>query len=391
MEKHPLADTGAIRRQARRSEFREHSVPLYLSSSFVFDSAEQMRDTFADQEEGLIYSRYNNPNTDELVAKVCAMEGAEEGLATASGMAAVFASMAGLLESGDHVIASRALFGSTYQILTQILPRWGITCSFVDPANIDSWEEKLQPNTRMLVLESPSNPGLALVDLEAAGAFTRAHGLIFNIDNCFATSILQRPIDYGADLVVHSATKWMDGQGRVLGGLLVGRKALLEPIRFFYRHTGPSMSPFNAWVLSKSLETLPLRLERHCQNALALAQWLEQQPKVKRVWYPHLPSHPQFELARRQMLLGGGIVTFEAQGGADGAMQLLNALQLCSRTANLGDTRTIVTHPATTTHSKLPEEERLAVRITPGLIRISVGLEQVEDIISDFEQALARN
>lgn len=391
MEKHPLADTGAIRQQARRSDFREHSVPLYLSSSFVFDSAEQMRDTFADQEEGLIYSRYNNPNTDELVAKVCVMEGAEEGLATASGMAAVFASMAGLLRSGDHIIASRALFGSTFQILTQILPRWGITCSFVDPTRVDTWEEKLQPNTKMLVLESPSNPGLALVDLEAAGAFTHTHGLIFNIDNCFATSILQRPIEYGADLVMHSATKWMDGQGRVLGGLLVGRKDLLESIRFFYRHTGPSMSPFNAWVLSKSLETLPLRLERHCQNAMALAQWLEQQPKVKRVWYPHLPSHPQYELARRQMLLGGGIVTFEAQGGVEGAMQVLNALQLCSRTANLGDTRTIVTHPATTTHSKLPEDERLAVGITPGLIRVSVGLEQIADIIADFEQALAGN
>ncbi|MBK8042905.1 MAG: aminotransferase class I/II-fold pyridoxal phosphate-dependent enzyme [Haliscomenobacter sp.] len=381
-------ETNAIRGQMERTGYNEHSAPVFMSSSFTFESAERMAAAFAGEEEGLIYSRYNNPNTDELVAKVCALEGAEDGVATASGMAAVFSSMAAHLKAGDHVLASRAVFGSTHQILTQLLPRWGITHTYVAPEDIDTWERHIQPNTRMLVLESPSNPGLTLIDLEKAAALSRKHGLIFNIDNCFATPYLQRPLDWGADLVVHSATKWMDGQGRALAGLIVGSKELIEPVRFFTRHTGPALSPFNAWLLSKSLETLAVRMDRHCLNALELARRLEQQPGIQKTLYPFLPSHPQYELAQKQMRQGGGIVTIEVEGGIERGRKFLNALQMCSRSANLGDTRTIVTHPASTTHSKLTETERLASGITPGLIRISVGLEHVDDIWSDLQQAL---
>lgn len=381
-------ETDAIRGQMARTAYREHSAPLFLTSSFVFPDAEEMRDTFAGEGDGIIYSRYNNPNTDELVAKVCALEGAEAGVATASGMAAVFASMAAFLRSGDHLLSSRAVFGSTHQILTQVLSGWGITFTYVDPADVASWEQYVRPNTRMLLVESPSNPGLALVDLQAAGDFARAHGLLFNIDNCFASPYLQQPARYGADLIVHSGTKWMDGQGRVLGGVVVGRADLIAQLTFFCRHTGPSMSPFNAWILSKSLETLAVRMDRHCSSALFMARYLEQHPAVERVVYPYLPSHPQYELAKRQMKAGGGIVTFEPKGDTARMMRFLNALQMCSLTSNLGDTRTILTHPATTTHSKLSEAEREAVGISPMLVRISVGLEHIEDIMKDIDTAL---
>ncbi len=380
--------TRAIREQMARTPFGEHSMPLFLTSSFTFESAEQMRDTFSGEEDGLIYSRYSNPNTDELIGKICSMEGAEAGFATASGMSAVFASLMAFLRSGDHVVATRALFGSTHQILTQLLPRWGITHTYIEADDPSGWAEAVRPNSRLLMIETPSNPGLQLVDLEAAAAFAKAHNLIFIVDNCFATPYLQRPIDYGADLIVHSATKWIDGQGRVLGGLLAGRAELIEQLTFFCRHTGPAMSPFNAWLLSKSLETLAVRLEAHCRNALTLAEWLEQLPRIEQVSYPFLPSHPQHDLARRQMRRGGGLVTFTVEGGAAAAMHLINNVQLCSRSSNLGDTRTIVTHPASTTHSKLTEAERLAVGITPGLVRVSVGLEDVEDVIADLEQAM---
>lgn len=382
-------ETKAIRGQMPRTPYREHSAPLFLTSSFVFPDAALMADTFAGQAEGLIYSRYSNPNTDELIAKVCAMEGAEDGFATASGMAAVFASMAAFLQSGDHLLASQAVFGSTHQILTQLFPRWGISHTYVNPLDVDSWAQHIQPNTRMIVLETPSNPGLALIDLDKAGQLARQHGLVLNVDNCFATPYLQQPSRYGADLIVHSGTKWLDGQGRVLGGLVVGKADLIEQLRFFCRHTGPAMSPFNAWVLSKSLETLAIRMERHCSNALLLAQRLEQQPGLARVHYPGLPSHPQYGLAQQQMRLGGGILAFELKGGFEQGKRFLDALQLCSLTSNLGDSRTIVTHPASTTHSKLTEDERLASGITPGLIRLSAGLEHVEDIWEDIVRALA--
>lgn len=381
-------ETQAIRGQMESTGYREHSTPLFLTSSFTFPSAELMADTFAGQADGIIYSRYSNPNTDELIQKACAMEGAEDGFATASGMAAVFASMAAFLQAGDHVLASRAVFGSTHQILTELLPRWGITHTYADPQDIDNWEQYLTPNTRMIVLETPSNPGLALIDLEKAGALARRHGLILNVDNCFATPCLQRPLEYGAHLSVHSGTKWMDGQGRVLGGLVVGDAELIEKVRFFCRHTGPAMSPFNAWLLSKSLETLSVRMERHCGNALRLANFLEGHQGVSRVLYPHLPSHPQYELARKQMRLGGGIVAFELEGGAAAGMRFLNRLRMCSLSSNLGDSRTIATHPASTTHSKLKEEERQAVGIRPGLVRVSVGLEHIDDIVEDVGQAL---
>ena len=368
--------------------YREHSTPLFLTSSFTFPSAEAMADTFAGQGEGIIYSRYNNPNVDELIAKACSLEGTEAGFATASGMSAVFASLAALTSQGDHIVATRAVFGSTHQILSQILPRWGITYTYVEPDRPEEWAAAVTDRTRIFVTETPSNPGLQLVDLERAKTFCLDHDLTFIVDNCFATPYLQRPADYGADLVTHSATKWMDGQGRVLGGLLLGRADLMEKVIFFCRHTGPAMSPFNAWVISKSLETLSVRMDAHCRSALAMAEWLIDQPGVARVHYPYLPSHPQYELARKQMRAGGGIVTFELEGGVAAARRLLNQVQVCSRSSNLGDTRTILTHPATTTHSKLTPEERQAVGITDGLVRMSVGLEAVADIQADLAGGL---
>ncbi len=386
-KKHP--ESRAIRERMRQTSYREHSSPVYLTSSFTFPSAEQMAATFAGETEDTIYSRYSNPNTDEYIAKMCALEETEDGFATASGMAAVFASLAAFLDSGDHVLASRALFGSTHQLLTGILPRWGITHTYVDPADIESWEKEIRPETRMIMLETPSNPGLTLVDLERVGRLAKKHGLLFNIDNCFATPYIQKPVHFGADLVVHSGTKWTDGQGRVLGGIVLGSEEVIEKVRAFCRHTGPALSPFNAWILSKSLETLGVRMEQHCRNALELARRLETNDALENVLYPFLPSHPQYELARSQMRLGGGIVTIDLKGGQVRAMSFLNALKMCSLSSNLGDTRTILTHPASTTHSKLSEEERRAVGISPGMVRISVGLEHVDDVTRDIEQALA--
>ena len=384
--------TKAIREQADRSQYREHAVPLYLTSSFIFDSAEQGRAIFAEEEAGNVYSRYSNPNTTELINKVCAMEGAEAGLAFSSGMAAVFASFAALLKSGDHIVACRAVFGSTHQLFTKLFPRWGITTTYVDAARPEAWEKAIQPNTRMIFLETPSNPGLELVDLEWLGKFKEKYpDIILNVDNCFATPYLQKPISYGFDLVSHSATKYLDGQGRVLGGVVVGKQELIDELMFFIRHTGPALSPFNAWVISKSLETLGIRMDRHCSNALQVAQMLEQHPEIEEVRYPFLPSHPQYELAKRQMKAGGGIVTFVVKGGFDRAKRFLDALNIVLFTSNLGDSRTIATHPASTTHSKLSETERMDLGIKPGSIRISVGLEDLDDIIEDIRQALANS
>ena len=381
--------TKAIRTQANRSHNREHSVPLYLTSSFAFESAEQGKALFEESEEGNIYSRFSNPNVTEFVDKVCMLENAEDGIATGTGMAAVFASMAALLKAGDHLVACRALFGSAHQIITQILPKWGISYAYVDATATEAeWNAAMQPNTRMVYLETPSNPGLELVDLTMLNRLKQKHGFILNVDNCFATPILQTPIDFGADLSIHSATKFMDGQGRVLGGIVVGRADLIQPIRFFARHTGPSLSPFNAWVLSKSLETLDLRMERHCRNALALAEALEAHEDVARVLYPFLPSHPQYNLANAQMSAGGAIVTIELDGGFERISAFFDALQIATLSSNLGDSRTIVTNPNTTTHAKLKPDEKAALGITPGLVRISVGLEAIEDLIADFTQAI---
>lgn len=381
-----------IREQFPRSQNREHSVPMYLTSSFIFDDAEQCRAVFANEQEGIIYSRYSNPNTSEFVNKVCAMENAEAGLAFSSGMAAVFASFAALLKSGDHVVSSRAVFGSTHQLFTELFPRWGITHTYVDASKPEQWEGAIQDNTKMIFLETPSNPGLELVDLEWLGSFKQKYPhIILSIDNCFATPYLQKPTQYGFDLVSHSATKYMDGQGRVLGGVVVGRKDLIDEMMFFIRHTGPAMSPFNAWVLSKSIETLPLRMDRHCSNALAVAEALEAHEEVESVRYPFLPSHPQYELAKKQMKLGGGIVTFVVKGGYERAKRFMDAMEMILITSNLGDSRSIATHPASTTHSKLKEEERLNLGILPGTIRISVGLEDIDDIRDDVLQALEKS
>ncbi|MBL0744305.1 trans-sulfuration enzyme family protein [Chryseolinea lacunae] len=390
MEEEFYFETNAIRAQHERSEFREHSVPLYLTSSFVFDDAEQARAMFADEIAGNIYSRYSNPNTNEFIAKLCLMEGTEDGIATASGMAAMYSSMAALLKAGDHVLACRSVFGSTHQILNTIFPRFGITHSYADISEPETWESKIQPNTRMIFVETPSNPALDLLDLEWLGKLAAKHNLILNVDNCFATPYLQTPAKWGAHIVTHSATKFMDGQGRVIGGAILGTKELIKEIRFFTRHTGPAMSPFNAWVLSKSLETLAVRMDRHCDNALKLATYLESNSHVATVKYPFLPSHPQHALAKKQMRLGGGLVTFEVKGGLDQGRRFLNNLKLISHTPNLGDTRTIAIHPASTTHSKLTDEERAVVGITPGLIRIAVGLEDIRDIIADVKQAIER-
>ena len=384
-------ETKAIRYQLERSQHREHSVPIFATSSFVFEDADQARALFANEMEGNIYSRFSNPNNEEFVGKLCQLEGTEDGIATASGMAAMFCSMAALLNQGDHIIASRALFGSTHQILTQVLPRWGIRYTYIDPNNLSGWEEAIEENTRMLFLETPSNPGLDIVDLEFAGKLAEKYDILLNVDNCFATPYLQNPLKWGADIVTHSATKFIDGQGRVIGGAVLGKKELIEKVRFFARHTGPAMSPFNGWILSKSLETLAVRMEKHCENAMSLAVHLEGHPEVEWVKYPFLSSHPKFEVARKQMKLGGGMVTFGIKGGLERGKRFLDAIEMLSFTANLGDTRTIITHPASTTHSKLTPEEKQAVGISDGLIRISVGLEHMDDILEDLEKAFKKS
>ncbi len=381
-------ETIAIRTQSERTQHREHTAPIFATSSFVFEDAEQARATFAGEIEGNIYSRYSNPNNDEFIDKMCLLEGTEEGISTSSGMAAMFTSIASFLKSGDHILASRSLFGSTHQIITELLPRWGITHTYVDIDQPEDWEKNIQPNTKMIFVESPSNPALDLIDLEALGKLSKAHGLILNVDNCFTTPYLQNPVKFGADIVTHSATKFIDGQGRVLGGAVLGRADLIQEVRFMARHTGPALSPFHGWILSKSLETLSVRMDKHCQNALALAQFLEEQAHVNFVKYPFLPSHPQYALAQKQMRAGGGLVTFEVKGGQAKAQKFLNQLKMLSLTSNLGDTRSIATHPASTTHSKLSPEQRQRVGISEGLVRISVGLEHIEDILEDIAQAL---
>ncbi|WP_418636465.1 trans-sulfuration enzyme family protein [Winogradskyella sp.] len=381
-------ETQAIRTQIERSQYLEHSSPLYLTSSYVFEDAEDMRASFADEKQRNIYSRYSNPNTSEFVEKVCQMEGAERGYAFASGMSAVFSTFAALLNSEDHIVSCRSIFGSTQTLFNNILPKWNIATSYFKMDELDTIESLIQPNTRVIYAESPTNPAVDILDLQRLGDIAKKHGLIFIIDNCFATPYLQQPIKFGADLVIHSATKLMDGQGRVLGGVVVGSSNLIQKIYLFSRNTGPALSPFNAWVLSKSLDTLAVRVDRHCDNALKVATFLESHKNVNVVKYPFLKSHPQYELAKQQMKLGGNVVAFEIKGGIEAGRTFLNSIKLLSLSANLGDTRTIVTHPASTTHAKIPEDARLETGITSGLIRISVGLEHPEDIINDLKQAL---
>lgn len=381
-------ETQAIRLQAERSQYKEHSVPLYLTSSYAFDDAEEMRALFAEEKEGNIYSRYSNPNVTELLDKMSALEGAEAGWATASGMAAVFTTFGALLSAGDHVVSCRSVFGSTHKLLTEILPKWNITATYVDFDQYEKYEEVIQENTKLLYIETPSNPGLDIIDMERLATLCKAKNILFVVDNCFATPIIQQPIKFGADIVIHSATKYIDGQGRTLGGIILSTHEIIKQIEGFARHTGPALSPFNAWILSKSLELLPLRMEKHSQNALEIATRLSKLKGVKWVKYPFLATHPQYEIAKKQMRYGGGIVTFEVEGGLEAGRSFLNNLKLFSLTANLGDTRSIATHPASTTHSKLTPEQRQEVGISDGLIRLSIGLEHIDDIWEDVEQAL---
>ncbi|MCL6524072.1 MAG: aminotransferase class I/II-fold pyridoxal phosphate-dependent enzyme [Thermoflavifilum sp.] len=394
-QQHLHAETQAIRIRYAATPAREHSVPLFLTSSFCYPDAETMRAVFADEEEAFIYSRFSNPNVEEFVQRMCALEEAEDGFATASGMSAIFSSIMAFLKQGDHLLASAALFGSTHTLLSKYLPKWGIQCDYFDMRDATEIERLIRPETRMIFLETPSNPGLDVIDIEAVARIAHERNILLNIDNCFATPVLQKPILHGADIVVHSATKWIDGQGRVLGGIVLGKKSLIHEVYLFCRTIGPSLSPFNAWLLSRSLETLYLRMEKHSANALELARRLQQHPVFRQhpenVKYPFLESHPQYAIARKQMSGGGGIVCFELPGGLDQGRRFLDALRMLSLTANLGDTRSIASHPASTTHAKLSEAERLAVGITPGLIRISVGLEHVDDIYADIDQALRQS
>lgn len=381
-------ETNAIRTQMERSQYLEHSTPLHLTSSFVFEDAEDMRASFAEEKERNIYSRFTNPNTSEFVQKVAHMEGAEDGVSFATGMGAIFGTFAAFLESGDHVVSARSIFGSTHTLFTEYLPKWNIQTSYFKVEELDSIEGLIQSNTKILYAETPTNPGIDILDLELLGKLAKKHNLILIIDNCFATPYLQKPIKYGADLVIHSATKLIDGQGRVLGGITVGNSKLIREIYLFARNSGSALSPFNAWILSKSMETLVVRVDRHCQTALTIADFLEGHSKINWVKYPFLKSHPQYKLAKKQMSQGGSIIAFEVKGGLETGQNFLNALDMLSLSSNLGDSRSIITHPASTTHSKLSEADRLEVGITDGMIRLSVGLEHSEDIKNDLKKAL---
>lgn len=382
-------ETLAIRLQTERSQYKEHSVPLYLTSSYKFDDSEEMRALFANEKEGNVYSRYANPNTSELIEKMAALEGAETGWVTATGMAAIFTTFATFLSAGDHILSSRSVFGSSHQLLNGIFPKWNISYTYADLDKKEQWENGIQPNTKVIFVETPSNPGIDIIDLEWIGQLAKKHDILLVVDNCFATPYLQQPLKYGADISIHSATKFIDGQGRTLGGVILGSDKLIRQIEGFARHSGPAMSPFNAWILSKSLETLAVRMDRHCESALKVAEFLEVHPKIKQVRYPFLPSHPQYDIAKKQMKLGGGIVTLTINGGVTAASSFMDKLKMFSISANLGDTRSIATHPATSTHAKLTEEERLQVGIEQGTVRLSIGLEHINDIIADIEQALS--
>ncbi|MFT4061378.1 MAG: aminotransferase class I/II-fold pyridoxal phosphate-dependent enzyme [Edaphocola sp.] len=382
--------TKAIRIQTARTPQMEHATPMFLTSSFCFDNAEDMRAAFADEVQANIYSRFVNPNVTEFTDKMAALEGTEAAFAMASGMAAISSTFLALLKQGDHLLSCNAIFGSTHTILTKYLPKYGIEHSYFVADKPETWEAAIRPNTKMIYVETPTNPGLDLVDLALLGALAKKHDVLLVVDNCFATPIAQRPAEYGADLVVHSGTKWLDGQGRVLAGVVCGSGKLINEIYGFCRSMGPALSPFNAWVLSKSLETLDVRMERHAANALYIAQQLSQHAAIGFLKYPGLPSHPQYDIAQKQMSNGGGIVCFELKGGLEAGREFLDSLKMLSLTANLGDTRSIASHPASTTHAKLTEEERQEVNITPGLIRISVGLEHKDDILADIVQALDR-
>jgi O-succinylhomoserine sulfhydrylase len=382
-------ETTSIRTQAEQSIYREHSVPLYLTSSFTFDSAEHGSALFQGTAEGNLYSRFSNPNTEEFIKKLCLLENYEAGVSTASGMAAVYTSLVSLLQSGDHLIASKNSFGNTLYIIQHILPKMGVEHTLVELDDEQSWIQAVRPNTKVLYLETPSNPTLKIVDLSFISKLCKDNNIISIVDNCFATPYLQKPSEFGIDISIHSATKYIDGQGRVLGGAILASKELINYCYEFVRRTGACLSPFNAWILSKSIETLAIRMDRHCSNAMTIATWLTDHPLVENVIYPFLPHMKDYALAKKQMKLGGGLVAFEIKGDSNNAIKFLNGLKIHSLTANLGDSRSIATHPASTTHSKLDKSQRQNVGITSNFIRLSVGLEHVDELITDIDQSLS--
>ena len=381
-------ETLAVRAGIERSQFNEHSEALYLTSSFVFGSAAEAAARFSGQTPGNIYARFTNPTVPAFQERLAVLEGAESCVATSSGMSAILSTVMGLLSAGDHIVASQSLFGATVQLFGNIMKRFGIETTFVSQTDVAAWRAAVQPNTKLLFAETPSNPLTEICDIAALSQVARQAGALLAVDNCFCTPILQRPLDLGADLVIHSATKYLDGQGRVLGGAVLGRKEVIDPVYTFLRTAGPTMSAFNAWIFLKGLETLSLRMEAHSRSALELALWLEQQPQVERVYYPGLPSHPQYALAKQQQKTGGGIVAFEVKGGKDAAWRVVDATRMISITANLGDTKTTLTHPASTTHCRITPEQRAAAGIGDGLLRVGVGLEAVSDIQGDLARGL---
>jgi len=381
-------ETLAVRAGREQTPFHEHSEAMFLTSSFTFDNAAQAARRFIGEEPGNIYARFTNPTVTMFEERLAALEGAEQCVATSSGMSAILSCCMGLLKAGDHVVASRSLFGSTINLFNNYFRKFGVEVSYASPTEAADWAAKAQPNTRLFFLETPSNPLTEVSDITAIAAVAKQCGALLAVDNCFCTPALQRPLELGADIVIHSATKYIDGQGRVLGGAVLGSKKLMEPVYGFLRTAGPTMSAFNAWVFLKGLETLKLRMDAHSANALQLAQWLEQQPSVARVFYPGLPSHPQHALAMRQQKTGGGIVAFEVKGGKEAAWRVIDNTKMLSITANLGDSKTTITHPATTTHARIKPEERAAAGISDGLLRIAVGLEAVVDIRDDLARGL---
>lgn len=382
-------ETLAVRAGTVRSQFNEHSEALFLTSSFVFANAAEAAARFKGEQPGPIYARFTNPTVQMMEARLAALEGAERCVAFASGMAAILATVMGLMKAGEHIVASRSIFGSTVQLFSNILGRFGIETTYVSPTDPAEWRAAVKPNTKLFFVESPSNPLTEVSDIRALADIAHASGAWLAVDNCFCSPALQKPLELGADIVIHSATKYLDGQGRVLGGAVLGSQALMEGVYTFLRTAGPTLSAFNAWVILKGMETLALRMEAHSKNALALAQWLEAQPQVARVWYPGLPSHPQHRLAMAQQKTGGGIVAFELKGGQAAAWKLIDATRMLSITANLGDTKTTITHPATTTHSRMTAEQRAAAGIGDGLVRIAVGLESLTDIQNDLIRGFA--
>lgn len=381
-------ETLAVRAGQERSQFGEHAEALYLTSSFVFENAAQAARRFSGEEEGNVYARFSNPTVTMFEERLAAIEGAEDCVATASGMSAIMAAVLAHLKCGDHIVASNSLFGATVQLFSNILSRSGISTTFVSHTDPAAWEAAIRPETKLFFLETPSNPLTEIADISALTAIARPRGILVAVDNCFCTPILQRPLELGADLVIHSATKYLDGQGRVLGGAVCGARKLTEEVFKYLRTAGPTLSAFNAWVLLKGLETLKIRVEAQAANAARLAAWLEAHPKVARVFYPGLPSHPQYALAQQQQKCGGAIVSFEVKGGRDQAWTVVDNCRLLSITANLGDTKTTITHPATTTHGRITPEARAAAGISDGLLRVAVGLEAVEDLQDDLERGL---